>query len=199
MADKIKKVSINAFEEAVNSQYEATQSFDWNGITIVVKRNLTLREMMSFADSVVKNCFKKEDGTFIPEIKDFATRSCIYEYYTNITLPANIEKRYDLLYHQMLLDEIMPRIDSLQFNALIRAIEDKVAHLAQANIEVVTKQMNELYASLDNMQAQFGKMFEGIDEESISGIVNALGKGTIDEEKLAKAVLGLKNKNGDEA
>lgn len=199
MADKIKKVSINAFEEAVNSQYEATQSFDWNGITIVVKRNLTLREMMSFADLVVKNCFKKEDGTFIPEIKDFATRSCIYEYYTNITLPANIEKRYDLLYHQMLLDEIMPRIDSLQFNALIRAIEDKVAHLAQANIEVVTKQMNELYASLDNMQAQFGKMFEGIDEESISGIVNALGKGTIDEEKLAKAVLGLKNKNGDEA
>ena len=199
MADKIKKVSINAFEEAVNSQYEATQSFEWSGITIVVKRNLTLREMMSFVDSVVKNCFKEEDGAFIPEIKDFATRSCIYEYYTNITLPANIEKRYDLLYHQMLLDEIMPRIDSLQFNALIRAIEDKVAHLAQANIEAVTKQMNELYASLDNMQAQFGKMFEGIDEESISGIVNALGKGAIDEEKLAKAVLGLKNKNGDEA
>lgn len=195
MADKIKKVSINAFEEAVNSQYEATQSFEWNGITIVVKRNLTLREMMSFVDSVVKNCFKEEDGTFIPEIKDFATRSCIYEYYTNITLPANIEKRYDLLYHQMLLDEIMPRIDSLQFNALIRAIEDKVAHLAQANIEAVTKQMNELYASVDGLQGQLESVFSGISGEDIQNFMAAFGNGEINEEKIAKAVMSVQKES----
>jgi len=194
MADKIKKVSINAFEEAVNSQYEATQSFEWNGITIVVKRNLTLREMMSFVDSVVKNCFKKEDGTFIPEIKDFATRSCIYEYYTNITLPANIEKRYDLLYHQMLLDEIMPRIDSLQFNALIRAIEDKVAHIAQSKIDAVMNEMKELYASIDKFGAQLKTMFSGVGDDEMKNIVAALGSGEINEDKLVKAVMSAQKK-----
>lgn len=198
MANKIKKVSINAFEKAVNSHYEPTRSIEWNGITVVVKYNLTLREMMSFVDKVVKNCFKESDGSFMPEIKNFAERSCIYEYYTNITLPSNIEKQYDLLYHQSLLDQIMSNIDLAQFNSMMRAIDDKVKHTAQANIDNITRQVNELMGSLENTQKEFGDIFSDIDKNSVLGVINAFGDGVIDEGKIAKAVLEYKQKNGDE-
>lgn len=192
MSNKIKKISVNAFEEAVNEQYEPIRTVEWNGISIVVKHTLTLHDMLAFVNSVVTNCFSDNDAAYMPEIKDFATRSCIIEYYTNISLPTNVEKRYDLLYHSSILDAIMPNVDQPQFNSMIRAIEEKTSHIAQANIEAVTKQMNELYASFDNMQKQLNEAFSGIDKEAISGIAEAFIGGKFDEEKIVNAVLNSK-------
>ena len=143
MADKIKKISINAFEEAVNSQYNPTEVVEWRGLKIVVKHALSLKENLTFVDSVVKSCFGKEDGAYMPEVKDFAVRSCIIEHYTNITLPSNLDKRYELLYGSDLLEAIMPNINQLQFNALMRAIESKTEYLAKSNIEASTRAINE--------------------------------------------------------
>lgn len=196
MANKIKKISINAFGKAVNSQYEPIHTIEWNGISIVVKHSLTLRDMLEFVNSVVKSCFG-EDGSYMPEVRDFATRNCIIKYYTNISLPSNVEQRYDLLFHSTILDEIIPNIDYSQFDKMMRAIKEKTAHLAQANIEAVTKQMNELCASFENMQKQFSDTFSGVDKDALTGVINALGDGVIDEEKIVQAVINAESKNGE--
>ncbi len=198
MANKIKKISINAFEKAVETDYEQTVNVEWRGLTIVVKHSLALNDMLTFVDSVVKSCFEKETGTYMPEVKDFATRSCIIEHYTNITLPSSIEKRYDLLYHSDLLDAIMPNIEQLQFNALIRAIEDKTAHLAQANIEAVSQQMNDLYASMDNMRKQFEATFTGVDGNELNKVIAALSGGQLDEAKIVNAIMDAKKRESGE-
>lgn len=198
MANKIKKISINAFEKAVEADYESTVNVEWRGLAIVVNHSITLNDMLTFVDSVVKSCFEKETGTYMPEVKDFAIRSCIIEHYTNITLPTNVEKRYDLLYHSDLLDAIMPNIEQLQFNSLIRAIEDKTAHLAQANIEAMSKQMNELYASMDNMRKQLESTFTGVDGNELNRVIAALSSGKLDEEKIVNAIMSAKKKDTGE-
>lgn len=192
MANKIKKVSINKLEEAVNSQYKATTIVDWNGLNITINRILSLKSMMTFVDSVIKNCFGKEDGEYRPEVKDFAVRNCIIKHYTNISLPSNIEKRYDLLYRSDLLNTVMNNIDQSQFSAMVRAIEEKLSHLAQANIEAINRQMNELYTSFANL----GKQLSGVDAEALNGVMNALSNGKIDETKIVREVMNYKDKTG---
>ncbi len=196
--EKIKKISVNAFENAMKDTYTPTETFDWNGIEVTVKKNLSLKEMLEFVDSVVKSCFTKDTNAYMPEIKDFATKVCILEKYANFTMPRNVETQYTLIYQTDAVERVLGYVNPQQFNEICVAIAKKVENLAQANIEAVTKQMNELYASLDNMQTQFSKVFDGIDEGSISEIINAFGNGVIDEEKLAKAVLNQNSKNGDE-
>lgn len=193
MADKIKKVSINTIEKAIEASYISEKTIEWNGISILVKPNLTLKDMLSFVDAVVKNCFS-EDGTFMPETKNFAIRNYIVEYYTNISLPSNVEKRYDLLYHQDFLDAVIANIDSSQFDAIIDAIDEKVAHIAQSNIEAITKQMNDLCSSFDNITTRMEEVFSVADKDSLAGVIKAFGDGKIDEEKIAKAVLKYSNK-----
>lgn len=192
MADKIKKISINAFENAVNSQYNPTEVIEWRELKIVVKRSLTLKDTLTFVDSVVKSCFSQEDGAYMPEIKDFAIRSCIVEHYTNITLPSNLDKRYDLLYSSDLLDAIMQNVDQLQFNAMMRAIESKTEYLAKSNIESSTRAINELYASLDSLREKFEATFANISGEELNKVITAIGANGLDEEKIVKAVLKAK-------
>lgn len=193
MAEKIKKISINKFEEAVNNSYESTHDIEYNGLTVTVKQDLSLKDMMEFVRSVVLSCFDSESSEYIPEIKDFAIRCCIFEYYTNITLPANIEKRYDIVYHSMIIDDIMRNINQVQFNAMTRAIEEKMSHLANANIEMVNREVEKLYVSFDNLQNKFATVFDGVGEEDIRNVIKAFSGGKIDEEKIVKAYLDSKD------
>lgn len=197
MANKIKKISINAFEKAVETDYETIIGVDWRGLKIIVKHCLTLNDTLTFVDSVVKSCFDKDNGIYLPEIKDFAIRSCIVEHYTNISLPANIEKRYDLLYHSDFLDEIIPYIDQSQFNAMVKAIEEKISHLAQANIEAVSRQMNDLYASLYNLRKQFESAFNGVGGEELNKLIATLSSGTLDEAKIVSTIMTAKKESGE--
>lgn len=194
MAEKIKKISVSKFEEAVNSSYEATHDIDYNGITITVKQDLTLKEMVEFISSVVMSCFDDETSEYTPEIKDFAVRSCIFEYYTNINLPSNVEKRYDIIYHTQILDSIMQNINQLQFNAMMRAIEDKTSHIANSNVEMINRQMAQLYDSFENIGNKLSSTFDGIGDEDIKNVVKAFSDGKIDEEKLVKAYMDTKVK-----
>lgn len=192
MADKIKRISVNAFENAVESAYEPIVNVEWNGLTLVIKRHLNLAEMAKFVDVCVKACFNPDDASYSPEAKDLAIRSCIVALYTNVTLPKNIAKQYELIYHSMILDTISVNVDQIQLNAIIRAIDDKVEHLASANIEMVNKQMNDLYGALDGVQKQMSEMFNGVNADDIKNIVGALTDGGLDEEKLVKAYMANK-------
>lgn len=189
MANKIKRISVSAFENAVKNTYEPTVTVDWNGLTLVIKRHLGLYEMAKFVDVCVKACFNPDDASYSPESKDFAIRSCIVAFYTNITLPENPAKQYELIYSSMILDAITMNVDQIQLNAIIKAIDDKVAHLASANVELVTKQMSDLYGALEGVQQQMSDMFSGVSAEDIKGVMGALSSGGFDEEKIVKAYM----------
>lgn len=189
MAEKIKNISINAFETAVNSFYVPTSVVEWNGLTISIKKHLSLSDVAKFVDICTRACFDTDTNVFAPEIKDVAIRSCIVGFYTNITLPQNVEKQYELFYCSGIVEFVTDYIDDHQLNAIKAAINRKVDHIAAANIEYMYKQMNDFDNAINVIQDKMAEMFEGVDADDIKNVIGALSNGAIDEDKLVKAYI----------
>ena len=188
-----KTISITAFEKIMKDIYIPTKTVEWNGIEITIKPTLSFQDVLSFVDNVVKTCFTADDGAYIPEVKDFVVRCCILEMYANFTLPTNVERKYDLVYCTDAVDRVVEHINLAQFNEIINAINDKIANIAQANIEAVNAQMNELYTAFDNLQEQLSGIFTGVGAEEISKLVGAISGDTFNEERLVQAYIDQKN------
>ena len=184
---KIKRITVNAFERVMKETYTPTVVFDWNGIEVTVKKNLTLKEMLEFVDSVVKSCFVKDTNAYMPEIREFATKVCVLEKYANFTMPSNVEAKYALVYQTDAFDNVIKHVDLREYGEIRDAITHKIEHLAQANIEAINKHMNELYNAFDNLQVQIVSLFEGVSGEDMRAVAGALANGALDEEKLVKA------------
>ena len=186
---KIKRISVNAFEKVMKETYAPTETFDWNGIEVTVKKNLSLREMLEFVDGVVKSCFSSETNAYIPEIMEFATKVCILEKYANFTMPSNVESQYALIYCTDAVECVLPHVNTDQLAEIKHAISKKVENIANANIEAVNKQMTEIHAAFDGLQNQLTGMFDGVSTEDIRAMAEALTNGALDEEKLVKAYM----------
>lgn len=195
MANKTKKIAINALEKCVKEAVgEPVVTKEWRGINVGIKIRLSLAEMMTFVDGVVKMCFTEDGTQYTPEVLDFAIRNNVLEMYANFSLPSNVEKRYELVYGCDVYNTIMETIDRSQFDAMLRAIDEKIEHIAESNIEAITKQINELYASLNNLQERLSAAFDGIDSDTITSLVKAMTDGKFDEEKLVRTYLDVKKK-----
>jgi hypothetical protein len=198
MANKIKKVSINAIEKAVKENYSPVKTIDWNGLEIVITPTISLKNMLGFVKDVSENCFTEDNGAYLPEVKDFAVKNAVIAYYTNLTLPTNTEKCYDLIYTSGLADIIITHINQKQFNDITNAVNSKIEHLANANIDSVNKQMNNIYAAFENLQTNMEELFSGVDNDDLKGLVSAISNGQFDETKIVEAYLNKKAKTSQE-
>lgn len=186
---KTKKISINAFDKIVKDTYTPTTTIEWHGQEIIVKRNLSFKEMMEFVDSVTKTCFTLSTNTYMPEVKDFAVKSNILEKYANFALPNNLEHRYELIYSSDAVETVLNCVSHQQFNEIMASIDAKINNLAQSNIEAMNKQMNELYTAFANLQSQMGGLFSGVKTDDFNALISAFGNGGLNEDKLVEAYL----------
>ena len=189
---KSKRVSITSFEKIMKETHTPFIKIDWHGIEVTVKHTLSLSEVMSFVDSVTKSCFTDDRGVYLPEVKDFAIKCNILDMYANFALPANVERRYDLVYCTDAVESVLANINTAQYHEIVDAINDKIDNLAQANIEAVHSQMNELYTAFDGLQSQMSKIFDGVNVEDITKMVGAISGSSFDEEKLVQAFINQK-------
>lgn len=193
--EKTNKIDVNVFANAVKtmnaegSDISGTHTDTWNGIEVTVKRTLSLKEMLTFVDNVVKTCFTETDGTYMPEVKDFAIKKYILEMYSNFVLPEDVEESYMLIYESDAVDFVLQRINGRQLGEIVQSAEEKIAHLAQANIEMVNRQMNDLYTAFNSLQNHIANVFTGIDAGDIDKLLGALSDGQIDEGKMYEAFL----------
>lgn len=190
---KKKRVSVNAFEKHVVVDYEY-KPYEWEEMEIMVKPRLDFLEMMTFVDVVVKGCFRSDDNSFLPEVKDFVIKSYIVEMYSNVSLPQNVNKKYDLLYACDIVDFILDIIDKSQFEEMMKGIDQKIKHMVAMDVNTITTQMNQLLSSLSGVESKASQLFSGISKEDIDTILKAIGNGKIDESKIMEAYLEHKNK-----
>ena len=113
--------------------------------------------------------------------------------YANFALPANVERKYDLIYCTNAVKTVVANINVTQFEEIINSINAKVNNIAQANVEAVNRQMNELYAAFNNLQEQMSGIFDGIGTEEVSKLIGAISEGKFDETKLIQAYIDQKN------
>ena len=191
MAKKKGKVTIKALEDAVKDELNRIEIVNWHGIDIEVKKFLSLTETMTLVESVTNACFGS-DAKFTPEVKDFVFRSIVVQLYTNLTLPSDLSKSYDILFQTDLFITLLDTIDYDQFDSMIRAIEVKTAYLCNSNINLVNKQMADATKAFEELAKQMESITSGISQEDIANISKAFANGGIDPEKLMQAYMAEK-------
>lgn len=188
---KIQKISVNAMDE-IMKPYKTVETVEWNGLQVVIKKNLSLEEMMTFANSVVKSCFDQASGAYMPEIKDFAIRANVLDMYTNFTLPKDLSKQYEMVIQSGAVEMVLNNINCMQFNELVKAIDAKLQNTADANVQVVYKQLHDVTTAFEELQKQAGALFNGVDSSDISKLLNAITENGISEEKIVQAYMEQK-------
>lgn len=181
------KISIEEFKKVVAEDFEPVVDVDWRGLTLHIKKCLSLEEMITFVSDVVSSCFAENTNEYLPEIKDFSTRCCILENYAGFILPKSLGEKYEMVYNSDIVSFVVQYVEHMQFNAMLAAIDHKIEHQAQNNIEALNKQMNEVVAGLSALEKNLSSIFGGVDNETITKIAGAIADGSFDESKLVKA------------
>lgn len=190
---KIQKISVNAMDE-IMKRFNTVETVEWNGLQVVIKKSLSLEEMMAFANSVVKSCFDQASGAYMPEIKDFAIRANVLDMYTNFTLPKDLGKQYDMVVQSGAVEMVLNYINYVQFNELVKAIDSKLQNTADANIQAFITKLDSVTTAFSDMQTEMEKMFSGVDSEDIGKLVGAIANGDNTEEGIVKSYLELVKK-----
>ena len=187
---KQKKILIKDLDEALkrDSRVNSISNVEWNGLTIQVKYTISLKDMMTLVDGVVRACFTDE-GTYLPEVKNFALKCSIIDAYTNIALPSDIERQYAISEGSGLFEYILPYICHSQVEDITKSIDDKVSTKAQANIEMIKVQVEELYNKFDDMLNSMNEVMSQINPEDISKLSEAMSSGALSEEKIVEAFM----------
>lgn len=194
MAKKEKRISINALEKIAKEQFPESVTEQWFDIEVTIKRSLPLKEMLEFVQEVVDACFTT-DGTFVPEIMDFATKSGILTHYANFTLPDNLEKQYWLIYSTGAVDMVCQHINMVQLQEMIGGINRKIDHMCDTDIVATKAKLNDLYEAFVKMGTEVSELFSGVNADELQKMVGALGNTELSEEKIVSAYIEHMKKN----
>lgn len=194
MAKKEKRVTITEFENVMKQNFTNIVSVDWHGVEVHIKKTISLMDMMGFVNEVVESCFDDE-GEFMPEIMDFAIKSNVLTRYANFTMPKDLEARYAMIYISDAIHLVYSVIDADQINEIMAAIDRKLNHLCSGDIASARNKLRDIIVKFDEMQDQFGEIFDGLSAEDLSNMFRATSQNGIDEVELVKAFLAQNQLN----
>ena len=187
--NEIKRISVNSLER-ITGDDELYTSFNWEGEEVVVKKRLSLSEMLTMVDGVTDGCFT-DDGQYTPEARQFTTDCAILELYANFRLPSNIEKRYDIVCSkavQTVISGIVEKIDRRQFNMIQDAITEKIDYRINTQTAAIERQINELSKQIEEIGNELTSVFQDTTPEEMKSVLASLANG-VDEEKIVDAIV----------
>lgn len=194
---KKNRISVNAFEEAAALKHDETTDIEWNGLTITVRKRLSLREAMLFAIDVTNACFDDEDGSYNPEYRELIQYKNVIERYTNLTLPQNIERQYELLIGTDIVLKVLCAVDYDQYGEILNDIDAKIEYRKEIEAYGARRRIDEAYNKIVEIADQLGKMFSDVTPEDISKVIGAVADGKIDEHKIVDAYFEKKAEAGE--
>ena len=187
---KTNKVSVATIEKVMKEQFAGEpKTFDWYGVEIEHKENIPMEYAVTFVNNVVDTCFDK-DGNYIPEFKDFLIRSFTVQMYSNVRLPQDLKKQYDILYNSDLYNVLIQHVDIVQYDTLLMAIDEKLEYRRNADVMTMRMTLNNLISQFQN----FGEQLNQVEIEDVRNIAEAINGVDLDEEKFVDAIL---NRNPD--
>lgn len=193
MANKVKKISINALEKCIERKPEIV-NIEWNGLDITIKTRLSFEEMMAFVDGVAESCFAADTKAFIPVAKDFVIGCLVIEMYSNLTLPQNVNKKYEIVSGCDVVDVILENVDKAQFDNIVKSINEKIRYLIEENLAQATIKTNDLLYSVSDIESKVGDLVSKITPDDMRTLITSISNGKLDEGKLMEAYLESKNK-----
>lgn len=188
MAKDEKRISINAFEKIAKEQFPEYVTEHWFDIEVTIRRSISLTEMIEFVQEIVNACIL-EDGSYHPEIMDFAIKSGILTHYANFTLPTNLEKQYWLIYSTGAVDMVYQHINTVQLQEIVNSANRKIDYLCDYDVAAVKAKLDKILENFATMGDQMEAIFSGVDNEDLQKVVAAVGDGKLSEEKIVSAYI----------
>ncbi len=170
------------------AENKAVRRYKRNGVELEINPYLPFYEMMEMVGDVVGSCFHG-DGDYYPELMDFAFRTNVLLRYTNLLLPDDLEKKYNMVYGTDFVEFVLEHVHQNQLKAIIKAINKKIEYLCSANMNALRSEAARLLESIDRLNDQATEVFTGISADDLKrliGVVNEYGR--FDEEKVVKAL-----------
>lgn len=195
-----KKITQSALKTAIKKNGDGeTASVTYGEMTLSVKRYLSLGEVMLFVDYVVKGCYGS-NGEYMPEIRNFLTDCAVLAFYGGLTLPEDIQERYDMVTRgKKLTLEIKNAVDYDQLAEITDAITERINIINAMNAHQVEQQLNDVVAAFEDVTNKMTGLFGGIDVKDVENVIKAVGDGNVDEEKLMKAYLENRHDGSENA
>lgn len=183
-----KKVSISTLDNIIGERFLNTVDEKWYDIEVKMRKNIPFTEVLAFVNDVVNSCFQQK-GEYVPEALDFAIKSNIIIRYTNVSLPDNLEHRYEILYNTDLMDFVYNHINMAQVQEIVSSINRKLAYMCETNVAAVQSRLNDLVSSFEEVQKKMEDMFKDLTPDDMVRLVGAIGDAGLSEEKVVKAYL----------
>jgi hypothetical protein len=196
-----KRISVNAFEKAYKEMNKFTEDrkVEWGGLEITIHPTLSLPDMMLYVKEVVQGCFIGPESEYHPEVREFLNSVALVTYYTDITLPSNTKKVYEMLYNSKdLLTLVVAEINQEQFADIQTAIDNQLTNYNSVATSIAIRQLETVSSAVEGLEDRFAEIFGGINGSDLSAAVKAIGENGFSEEALVSAVLKNRGETIDE-
>lgn len=198
MAKKEKKVQVSKLAEAMNREEISIPLDGVEGVNIVVQRVIPLQEVMQFVVDVVASCVDEAEGKYMPEVLPFAIKAHILTSYTNLTLPSDVRKQYDLIYNTKVVEQVTEKISQVQYFEILDAIEGRIKYATRKMSNAMAEKINELLVRMTAFADNTEELFSGLDGKDLAALMQSLAKQDgLDESKLVEAVLSAQKGETD--
>lgn len=156
-------------------------TINWCGYEVSVKRFVSLADTMHFVDGVVSGCFAEADGDYMPEVRDFFFRCSLVEFYTNVSLPENVEEKNAIVYGTDIVDLVMQNIDKGQLRAIMDSIEKKVNYLVNTNIKKLEDEVSGVVEKVVPMFGQLQEIISDVNGDELSRFIHVVSAMSADD------------------
>jgi hypothetical protein len=207
---EIKKISVNQMDKNIPETLPFPVSFGEgeDKIEVICKPRISFTDGLSFVNNVVSAVVDEDLDRVVFSVKEFSIRTNTLEMFTNIRLPENIEKKYDLVFGTKIYEQIVDDInfDGDVYDIFLAAIDEQIAFESQkmlsqfkSETQTMIDHINTEGEQIINTFAEFGKAFKDVTPEQISALIPKIVEmGKIDEKELASAVLDIQSKKDSE-
>lgn len=192
-----KKIAYETIMEVINDRCPQADTIDWFGTEITVQKIVPFKKVTEIVQRVTAACFAQEDGNYIPEVMNMALRICVFEAYTNIELPDDIDEQNLLLFGSGLWDLVTALINADQLGTIELAINRRVKARLDTNRAEFEHAVNMVVESIAELSQQMSGLMDGVTPEDIQTMISAIGENGIDEAKIVQAVVAEQNKTRD--
>ena len=167
--EKISAEMINKIVEGILEGQDGKKII-WNGLEISIVDTLGFQDALTFVNNIVSLGYDEVDGSYTPELKDFAIRKAIVEMYTDIELPSDVAECYRILYGTDLVSAVSQSVNYGQINMLVASADEKIKYLAESNITSVNRQIEALMNAIE----QVGEAYKDVDVDELKSFVSSV-------------------------
>lgn len=146
----------------------ATKPVVLNGAALEVKRYLSVAEQVKFTAMLADNCFL--GAAYVPAMFEVAKRMATVEFYSNVTLPENMEEVNRLMFGCGLYEAVRSGLDDSQLRALESAAKEQIDILCG---QMAPRPLEQVGGALSALLEKVGARLDGLDAEALASLVAA--------------------------